>query len=518
MCIIPAMYSRSIVLNIICVALAVGVAAGYCGLPVAVSGVFVALVLWLCNEAWYVAASLPALLAGAWTAVRRKRISASVEKKIYHATACLLLLVPHVLFAVLYVADSLTSGLVADELGLPISTSMFGCAYLAVVLLWFCSLFRAVNPMSLEVLWTFLFEPELYQTQEDEAAAAPASPSLPDAPADAPRHPELRKLAADDLLYYGRPEPGVLNPHLRTRLVVGAVLLLLVLLVAGMAVQCYPVSLAGCALCGLLALVFGGVAVSLLRSPGRWRDKLSRAEYAVTREAVYVAEGQELRRYPLDKKLALFYEEVSGGTGSIHLDHPTLHKGTLGKLFARAGAVNVSAQNDLSAPLSGIVQIPAARQVYQLIKELQNGLLLLLLLGAALLSGTVQAGEMMVTHGVKESASRKFVKGNPSPEVLRSLVRKMNKSFSKRGFSLKGGYGFTMETACVLPSGMDEDDVLDCIPGYECYETIEFHTSPDGRRYFIRPGLIDYRDTTYAVSIWFGVTSNRDYRKSRFFR
>ena len=144
--------------------------------------------------------------------------------------------------------------------------------------------------------------------------------------------------------------------------------------------------------------------------------------------------------------------------------------------------------------------------------------LLFLILLCTVLPGFVQAGEMMVTYGVKEEASRKFVKGNPSPEVLRSLVRKMNKRLAKRGISLKGGYGFTMETAWVLPSGMDEDDVLDCIPGYEYYETIEFHTSPDGRRYVIRPGLIDYRDTTYDVSIWFDVTSNRDYRKSKFFR
>ena len=367
------MYSRSIVLNIICVTLAACVAVGYGGLPAAASGVFLALVLWLCNEAWYVSASLPALLAGAWATVRRKRVSALVEKKIYHATAFLLLLVPHGLFAVLYLADSLTSGLVAAELGLPISTALFGCAYLAVVLLWFCSLFRAVKPMSLEVLWTWLFEPELYRSQEDEAAAVPAPMPLPEAPADAPRHPELRQLAAEGLLYYGRPEPGVLNPHLRTRLVVGVVLLLLVLLVAGMAVQCYPVSLAGCALLGLLALVFGGVAVTLLRAPGRWREKLSRAEYAVTREAVYVAEGQVLRCYPLDKKLLMHYEEVSGNTGAIYLDHPSLHKGTLGKLFARAGAVNVSGQNDLSAPLSGLVQIADARRVYHLIKELQQG-------------------------------------------------------------------------------------------------------------------------------------------------
>ena len=136
----------------------------------------------------------------------------------------------------------------------------------------------------------------------------------------------------------------------------------------------------------------------------------------------------------------------------------------------------------------------------------------------ALLPVAVQAGEKMVPHGVKEKVSRKFVEGSPSPEVLRSLVRKMNKRFSKRGISLKGGYGFTMETAWVLPDGRDEDDVLDCIPGYECYETIESHTGPDGRRYIIRPGLIDYKDTTYSVNIWFDVTKNQDYRKSKFFR
>ena len=115
--------------------LAACVAVGYGGLPAAASGVFLALVLWLCNEAWYVSVSLPALLAGAWATVRRKRVSALVEKKIYHATAFLLLLVPHGLFAVLYLADSLTFDLVATELGLPISTVLFGCAHLVVVLL-----------------------------------------------------------------------------------------------------------------------------------------------------------------------------------------------------------------------------------------------------------------------------------------------------------------------------------------------------------------------------------------------
>ena len=140
------------------------------------------------------------------------------------------------------------------------------------------------------------------------------------------------------------------------------------------------------------------------------------------------------------------------------------------------------------------------------------------ILFVSLLPGVVQNGESMALYGVKVEKVRKFVEGNPSPKVLRSLVRKMNQRLSKRGLSLKGGYGFSMETAWVLPAGMDEDDVLDCIPGYVCYETIESHASPDGRRYIIRPGLIDYKDTTYSVNIWFDVTNNRDYRKSTFFR
>jgi hypothetical protein len=140
------------------------------------------------------------------------------------------------------------------------------------------------------------------------------------------------------------------------------------------------------------------------------------------------------------------------------------------------------------------------------------------ILFVSLLPGVVQDGESMALYGVKVEKARKFVKGNPSPKVLRSLVRKMNKRLAKRGISLKGGYGFTMETAWMLPTGMNDDDVLDCIPGYACYETIESHASPDGRRYIIRPGLIDYKDTTYSVNIWFDVTNNRDYRKSTFFR
>ncbi len=144
-------------------------------------------------------------------------------------------------------------------------------------------------------------------------------------------------------------------------------------------------------------------------------------------------------------------------------------------------------------------------------------LLLFPFLLAILLPGVAPAGGTMSLYGVKEEKDRKFVKGNPSPEVLRSMVRKMNKRLAKRGISLKGGYGFTMETAWMLPTGMNDYDVLDCIPGYACYETVESHVSPDGRRYIIRPGLIDYKDKTYSVNIWFDVTNNRDYRKSTFF-
>ena len=104
------------------------------------------------------------------------------------------------------------------------------------------------------------------------------------------------------------------------------------------------------------------------------------------------------------------------------------------------------------------------------------------------------------------------------PEKLeKNLSSKFIKNIKAKGWNLQGGPGFTKETAWVLPDNMDEDDILDCLPGYECYECIEYHVDADGTPYVIRPGVIERKIkkcmNIYEVNIWFNVSQNQKLAK-----
>ena len=93
-----------------------------------------------------------------------------------------------------------------------------------------------------------------------------------------------------------------------------------------------------------------------------------------------------------------------------------------------------------------------------------------------------------------------------------SIIKKFRRKLKKAGFILEGGPGFTKETAWILPENVNEDDILDCLPGYECYESLEYHQDADGTPYLLRPGDIEIRNKKsekfYDVTIWFNVSQH----------
>ena len=129
--------------------------------------------------------------------------------------------------------------------------------------------------------------------------------------------------------------------------------------------------------------------------------------------------------------------------------------------------------------------------------------------GSGLLSTTPIIMNAQAELKAKQDLSLKLKK-NLSPIFIKNIKAK--------GWNLQGGPGFTKETAWLLPSNMDEDDILDCLPGYECYECIEFHLDDDGTPYVLRPGLVEYKTKKgikyYEVTIWFNVSKNKEYAKS----
>ena len=125
---------------------------------------------------------------------------------------------------------------------------------------------------------------------------------------------------------------------------------------------------------------------------------------------------------------------------------------------------------------------------------------------------------LLSTSPIIETAQAKL-KAKSLPEKLeKRLSKKFLNNVKAKGLNLQGGPGFSKETAWELTDKTnDDDDVLDCLPGYDCYECIEFHEDDDGTPYVIRPGLIEHKTKKgikyYEVNIWFNVSQNQKLAK-----
>lgn len=360
---------KSLLLNVFALILGTIAAVAAAGTPIVPTAVFTALLLWVCNEIWYWAIAIPLLVTAVWSEVKRKRVADNTQNRIYRLTSFLLLAAPHALFAVLSLLDTVTEHQVSEQAGLPLTSALFGCTYAAVVLVWCCSLKRAVSPLSLEILWSELFEPEQMRSRTDEEVVTEAAASVPAVPASAasPRHPELQRVASE-LVWYGRAAAEVSNPGVRSRAIIGGTMAAGALLCLAMATQLYAVSALGALVAGVLAAGLGLFSYPALQQPARWKQKLTAAEYGFTVSTIYIVEGASVRTLPLDKNLNLHFIEVSGNIGSIVMDHPDLHSNVFRKLLTKSGGVETTHASDPEAPLQGFIQIADAAQVYEMIK------------------------------------------------------------------------------------------------------------------------------------------------------
>lgn len=364
-------YRKSIIANLLCVGLGAAVVWAVQGGSFGAAVLFVALLLWLCNELWHAALTLPGLLLAVWSTLRGKECP-KAEKGVARAFSLLLLLVPHVLFALLYGAELLTGGQVSAWLGLPVSHGMFACAFVAPALLCLICLVSPVPPLSVVVLGAYLFEPELWTNQAPEHAdAVQASlPPVPAAAGDAPRHPELQKLAGE-LVYYGRPVIGEMSPYSQRNVLVGAIMMGAGLLALAMAAAAYPESFLGAGMCLVLGLVFGGFGLRMVREPACWNARLRAAEFAFTRSHAYIAEGESVQVFPLDDSLDITLEEPAGKVGNIYLRQNDKMEAVIHMVYNRVKIHYDSRAVDTSAPLQGFLQIERAASVCRRLKECQ---------------------------------------------------------------------------------------------------------------------------------------------------
>ncbi|MBQ8376342.1 MAG: hypothetical protein IJX33_04740 [Akkermansia sp.] len=361
-------YGRVIIINVLCTAAAAGIAASQ-GAPILSTTLFIAVLMLLCNEAWYRAAALPALFV-ALIGQFRKTSGEKQEKRDRMAlrlSSCVLLLVPHLIFGILYGADTLTQGKAAAELGICISHAVFACAFAAPALLWLIAQVGTVFPLSVEQI--FVRDEFILDTSApvDELPPVPQNESAPH-----PRHPKLCAIAGE-LLYYGRPEPGATNAHARTHATIGYCALPIVLILAALTFNSYEQSSLIAGVCGALAVMFGWVCYTLIGEPAAWQRKLSRVEYAFTTTHAYIAEGDELRTFTIDSTLNIQYEDIDRETGNLYLTQSGRIGTTMRKLMGGKLQMNdARSTSNLKAPLCGFFHIRNGALLCQQLNQLRE--------------------------------------------------------------------------------------------------------------------------------------------------
>ncbi len=348
---------KSIILNLLCAALAA--AAGHFvpgGIDFIPAFLFSLIILWFCNEAWYWLVSLPVLVATLVGEIRKKPLTEKSGVRYVRMGAVSLLLTPHLLFAILYLANRFTQGALAEQLQIPLGQPLFITAFLAVASLWVLNLLTPLMPISVGAIFSLIFEPELWTENVGSSQVEPVA-VVP--------HAEM----ADGLLYCGKPVLSATPAHVRSNFRTGLFILPFALLAFGMAAALAEHFLWAAGVCGGVALVFGIVAIHYLRWPSLWRKRLEGVEYSFSRDTVCIAEKGVQRSFALDESLNISHETVQGSIGNIYIS-PTgkvgrALRGILGKM--KVDVVDASMQNDISAPLMGFFQIENSTEVFRLL-------------------------------------------------------------------------------------------------------------------------------------------------------
>lgn len=356
---------------------------GWCG-----ALIFQLVILFLCNEAWYWCMKGGALVSTLFGVASKKAEArpAAVEGKVYVLSSFALPVLPHVLYAVLYMGEKLTSGEFIQ--GLACTPGLFMCSYAGVGAMWALGLLLRAYPFALERLFeSRMLSPGDYIGMDEPPAAKGADEgSAVEQVADAADMlPEHRAALAAELkpdekiLRALRPEVTALNRYARSHAIWGKVLAAVAFFAFMLALDGYTSYLLKsdarylsiCAVGGALALGFGYCAWGMLRSPARWRAKLSATSYAVTDRRLFIFEGDSVRSFELTPELHMLYDSVPGELCNIFVSKPGRLSRAIGSVFgvkARGADATAVQSVDLKAPLPGCFHVPES--FYLFLKKL----------------------------------------------------------------------------------------------------------------------------------------------------
>ncbi len=332
------------------------------------------IVLILCNEAWYRVLSIPAILIAIWESLTRRKSKKRIEQNINRYTSFSLLIIPHFIYALLYVANRLTDGLVASQLSLNLSSDLFLCSYGALVLVWVCANSFVVYPLSLSVLFAYMFNPEITQckstlTNDDNhvitsSQAAPHTFSI-----KKPKHPAI-KGDSDKLLYCDKPVLGVTNAYIKRMNMVGALIVPVSLLFLLFSFQSYATSVVASIVCLFLGILAAAIAYSCCCIKVKWDKRLKNVEYAITSNAVYIIERKHVRKVNISSDMNLRHEIVQGNIGNVYITEAPKMPAIMQKVNVEV--VDLKNSFDFSAPLQGLFQINNSEDIYRLLVSLRE--------------------------------------------------------------------------------------------------------------------------------------------------
>lgn len=374
---------------------------------------FEMILLWLCNEAWYWLSSALIVYSGLLCSLFRKTISDKGVRVFYRISSLVLLVMPPLLYALLYFADRLSDGGMQTYLGVPFSTSLFLCSYIGVIVLWLFSLFQTITPFSVDILFTKTFEPELFweripevgtardgNTSETAAACPPPLPQQGFSETKAefggvppvflqssnllPQHETMLKeeVSSDEvLLYTGRPILSMNNKYAQRDFIIGCCISPVVIISLLICIQCFTeagadtVYTLACCMSGIFTILFGYVSFVCLMSPTHWKRKLGKVSYALTDKRIFIFENKAFTNYNFSDKLCIQTEMLGNNVGNIYLSKSgklnSLLKSVFGKGKVQTADITVSVS--LSKPMTHLFQVSDPAKILALIKEYQQG-------------------------------------------------------------------------------------------------------------------------------------------------
>ncbi len=348
--------------------------------------IFEIVLLWICNEIWYWVFSSTFMLYELVNRAKNKReVNKNTIKLFYHVSSLVLLVLPPLLYAILYLVDQFTNSGIQTFLGISFSRTTLLCSYAGIMITWLISLFQTFTPFALENIFLRTFSPELFLESVSETKVSSNElihPRLQSS--DLLSHHESLlndSLTGDEtILYTGRPIITVNNKYAKRDFIIGycsapvTIMMLIISLKLFLEDKSDLTYIIASSMSGVLTIIFSCVSYSFLMSPFHWKRKLSKVSYAISNKRIFIFENKYHQYYNFTDKLNIAYESLTEDIGNIYISKAGKLSSIINSIFGTNTAQVVDNKNSisLSAPLVHLFQVRDARKILALIKEYQQ--------------------------------------------------------------------------------------------------------------------------------------------------